>query len=84
MKYFSAIAAPLNEWTKKGFAFNWHEPQESAFQELKENLMEEQLQINLLTKLLPILFSCVLTNSHSFSLPLCSCDFFLVIKEATA
>jgi len=32
---FSIIDAPLNELTKKGVAFQWGEPQEKAFQELK-------------------------------------------------
>ena len=45
MKYFSAIAAPLNEWTKKGFAFNWREPQEITFQELKKRLTKAPLHV---------------------------------------
>ena len=40
MRYFSTIATPLNELTKKGVAFQWGEPQEKAFQELKKRLSE--------------------------------------------
>ena len=45
VKNFSTIAAPLNELTKKGVAFNWREPQEIAFQELKRRLMEAPLLV---------------------------------------
>ena len=31
--------------TKKGVAFNWREPQENAFQELKKRLMEAPLLV---------------------------------------
>jgi hypothetical protein len=40
VKDFSTIAAPLNELTKKGVVFKWGEPQEKAFQELKNHLTE--------------------------------------------
>jgi Reverse transcriptase (RNA-dependent DNA polymerase)/RNase H-like domain found in reverse transcriptase/Retrotransposon gag protein/Integrase zinc binding domain/Integrase core domain/Zinc knuckle len=42
---FSTIAAPLNELTKKGVAFQWGEPQEKAFQELKKRLSEAPLLV---------------------------------------
>jgi hypothetical protein len=42
---FSTIAAPLNELTKKGVAFQWGEPQERAFQELKKRLSEAPLLV---------------------------------------
>ena len=45
VKDFSTIAAPLNELTKKGVAFNWREPQEIAFQELKKRLTEAPLLV---------------------------------------
>ena len=45
VKNFSTIAAPLNELTKKGVAFNWHEPQEIAFQELMKRLTEAPLLV---------------------------------------
>ena len=45
VKNFSTIAAPLNELTKKGVAFNWREPQEIAFQELKKRLSEAPLLV---------------------------------------
>ena len=45
MKDFSTIASPLNELTKKGVAFNWCEPQEIAFQELKKRLTEAPLLV---------------------------------------
>ena len=45
VKNFSTIAAPLNELTKKSVAFNWREPQENAFQELKKRLMEAPLLV---------------------------------------
>ena len=35
---FSTLASPLNELVKKDVSFNWGEKQESAFQQLKENL----------------------------------------------
>jgi len=45
VKDFSTIAAPLNELTKKGVAFNWREPQEIAFQELKKRLTKAPLLV---------------------------------------
>ena len=42
---FSTIAAPLNELTKKGVAFQWGDPQEKAFQELKRRLSEAPLLV---------------------------------------
>ena len=38
VKDFSTIAAPLNELTKKGVAFNWREPQENAFSRIEEKV----------------------------------------------
>ena len=38
VKDFSTIAAPLNELTKKGVAFQWGAPQDHAFSTLKEKL----------------------------------------------
>jgi hypothetical protein len=38
VKYFSTIAAPINELTKKEVPFNWGEGQEKAFEELKMKL----------------------------------------------
>jgi hypothetical protein len=35
VKDFSAIAAPINELTKKEVSFQWGEAQEKAFEELK-------------------------------------------------
>ncbi|RDX68019.1 Retrovirus-related Pol polyprotein from transposon 17.6, partial [Mucuna pruriens] len=35
---FSTIVAPLNEIIKKDVGFNWEDPQEKAFQSLKERL----------------------------------------------
>ena len=37
---FNTIAALLNDLTKKGVTFQWGEPQEKAFQELKKRLSE--------------------------------------------
>ncbi|MDD0245711.1 RNase H-like domain-containing protein, partial [Shigella flexneri] len=45
VKDFSTIAAPLNELTKKGVAFEWKEQQENAFQELKGRLTEAPLLV---------------------------------------
>jgi len=45
VKNFSTIAAPLNELTKKGVAFNWREPQEIAFEELKKRLTKAPLLV---------------------------------------
>jgi hypothetical protein len=45
VKDFSTIAAPLNELTKKGVAFEWKEQQENAFQELKKRLTEAPLLV---------------------------------------
>ena len=42
---FSTLAAPLNELTKKGIAFEWGESQEHAFQELKKCLTKAPLLI---------------------------------------
>ena len=42
---FSAIAAPLNELTKKGVDFKWGNSQENAFQELKKCLTEAPLLV---------------------------------------
>ena len=42
---FSTISAPLNELTKKGVAFQRGEPQEKAFQELKNRLSEAPLLV---------------------------------------
>ena len=38
MKYFSTIAAPLNEVVKKSVGFKWGEEQKLAFVILKEKL----------------------------------------------
>ena len=45
VRHFSTIAVPLNELTKKGVAFQWGEPQEKAFQELKKRLSEAPLLV---------------------------------------
>jgi hypothetical protein len=45
VKDFSTIAAPMNELTKKGVAFEWKEQQENAFQELKRRLIEAPLLV---------------------------------------
>ena len=42
---FSTIAAPLNELTKKGVVFQWGEPPEKTFQELKKRLSEAPLLV---------------------------------------
>ena len=42
---FNTIAAHLNKLTKKGVAFQWGEPQEKAFQELKKRLSETPLLV---------------------------------------
>jgi hypothetical protein len=43
VRYFSAIAAPLNELTKKGVTFHWGTAQEQAFETLKEKLTHAPL-----------------------------------------
>ena len=45
MRDFSTIVASLNGLTKKGVAFQWGEPQEKAFQELKKRLSEAPLLV---------------------------------------
>ena len=71
---FSIIAAPLNELTKKGVAFQWGEPQEKAFQELKKRLSEapylcsrislKPLRLNVMQVRLGLeVFSCKMDSS---------------------
>jgi len=43
VKYFSAIAAPLNNLTKKDVPFKWGDEQDQAFEELKRKLCEAPL-----------------------------------------
>jgi hypothetical protein len=43
VKYFSTIAAPLNNLTKKDVPFLWGDEQDRAFQELKRKLCEAPL-----------------------------------------
>ena len=39
VRHFAEIARPLHQLTKKGVKFQWGEPQERAFQELKQRLV---------------------------------------------
>ena len=43
MRYFSTIAAPLNELIKNGIVFKWGHAQEQAFKLLKEKLTHATL-----------------------------------------
>ena len=43
VKDFSAIAAPLNNLTKKDVPFKWGDEQDQAFEELKRKLCEAPL-----------------------------------------
>jgi hypothetical protein len=45
VKDFSTLAAPLNELTKKGIAFDCKEQQENTFEELKRHLTEAPLLV---------------------------------------
>jgi hypothetical protein len=42
VKYFSTIAAPINELTKKEVPFKWEEAQQKAFENLKMKLTTAQ------------------------------------------
>ena len=43
MPNFSTIAAPLNEWVKKGVVYKWGKDQEKDFETLKQKLINAPL-----------------------------------------
>ena len=55
VKDFSTIAAPLNEFTKKGVHFSWGKVQENSFNMLKDKLTHAPLlQLLILIRLLSL------------------------------